>query len=136
MNIRVRSLWKKKPYIGSSKERFPTWKVKSPIEISHSLSNDRQHFGDGDDVAGVENKAEDNFVKDDMFSKSKGKTYKRKLDLTETVIIAQKYNVSERAVAYITSAVLHAALKDVIISSGQSSDITSTFIAEKKKNKA
>ncbi|GBM23064.1 hypothetical protein AVEN_67036-1 [Araneus ventricosus] len=30
--------------------------------VSHSLSNDTQHFGDGDDVAGVENKAQDNFV--------------------------------------------------------------------------
>ncbi|GBN17738.1 hypothetical protein AVEN_109719-1 [Araneus ventricosus] len=86
--------------------------------VSHSLSNNSQHFGDGDDMTGVENKAEDNFVKDDKFTKSRGKTYKPKLDLTETAIIAQRYNVSETAVAYITSAVLHAALKAVIISSG------------------
>ncbi|GBL99346.1 hypothetical protein AVEN_211203-1 [Araneus ventricosus] len=86
--------------------------------VLHSLPNNSQHFGDGDDAAGVENKAEDNFVKDDKFTRSRGKTYKPKLDLSETVIIAQRYNVSERAVAYITSAVLHAALKAVIISSG------------------
>ncbi|GBL86982.1 hypothetical protein AVEN_218705-1 [Araneus ventricosus] len=67
------------------------------------------------------------------FSKSRGKTYNPKLDLTETVIIAQRYNVSERAVAYITSAVLHAALKAVITSSGQSSDITSALIVDKNK---
>ncbi|GBO23825.1 hypothetical protein AVEN_80260-1 [Araneus ventricosus] len=101
--------------------------------VSHSLSNHGQYFGDGDDVAGVENKTQDNFVKDDMFTKSRGKTYKPKLDLTETVIIAQRYNVSERAVAYITSAVLHVALKAVIISSGQSSDITSALIVDKNK---
>ncbi|GBL99561.1 hypothetical protein AVEN_68827-1 [Araneus ventricosus] len=101
--------------------------------VSHSLSNTSQHFGDGDDVARVENKAENNFVKDDKFTKSRGKIYKPKLDLTETVIIAQRYNVSERAVAYITSSVLHAALKAVIISSGQSSDITSALIVEKNK---
>ncbi|GBN24701.1 hypothetical protein AVEN_21548-1 [Araneus ventricosus] len=88
---------------------------------SHSLSNDSQHFGDGDDVAGVENKAEDNFVKDDMFTKTRGKAYKLKLDLTETVIIAQRYDVSERAVA------------SVIISSGQSNDITSDLIVDKNK---
>ncbi|GBM46378.1 hypothetical protein AVEN_65977-1 [Araneus ventricosus] len=86
--------------------------------VSHSLSNQGQCFGDGDDVAGVKNKTQDNFVKDDMFTKSREKTYKPKLDLTETVIIAQRYNASERAVAYITSSVLHAALKAVIISSG------------------
>ncbi|GBN30261.1 Hepatic triacylglycerol lipase [Araneus ventricosus] len=101
--------------------------------VSHSLSNDSQHCGAGDDVAGVENKAEDNFVKDDMFTKSRGKTYKPKLDLTETVIIAQRYNISERAFAYITSAVLHAVLKAGIISSGQSSDITSALIVDKNK---
>ncbi|GBN53065.1 hypothetical protein AVEN_110837-1 [Araneus ventricosus] len=101
--------------------------------VSHSLSNNGQHFGGGDDVAGVEEKTEDNFVNDDMFTKSRGKTYTPKLDLTETVIIAQRYNVSERAVAYITSAVLHAALKAVIISSGQSSDITSALIVDKNK---
>ncbi|GBN32979.1 hypothetical protein AVEN_153855-1 [Araneus ventricosus] len=60
--------------------------------VSHSLSNQGQCFSDGDDVAGVENKTEDNFVKDDMFTKSRRKTYKHKLDLTETVIIAQRYN--------------------------------------------
>ncbi|GBN16071.1 hypothetical protein AVEN_80406-1 [Araneus ventricosus] len=60
--------------------------------VSHSLSNDGQHFGNGDDVAGVENKTEDSFVKDDMFTKSRGKTYKSKLDLTETAIIAQRYD--------------------------------------------
>ncbi|GBN04678.1 hypothetical protein AVEN_31099-1 [Araneus ventricosus] len=49
--------------------------------VSHSLSNDSQHFGDG--VAGVENKAEDNFVKDDMFTKPRGKTSMPELDLTE-----------------------------------------------------
>ncbi|GBN93734.1 hypothetical protein AVEN_145382-1 [Araneus ventricosus] len=69
--------------------------------VSHSLSNDSQYFGDGDDVAGIENKAEDNFVEDDMFTKPRGKTSnKQKLDLTETVITAQRYNVSERAVAH------------------------------------
>ncbi|GBN18603.1 hypothetical protein AVEN_236394-1 [Araneus ventricosus] len=68
-----------------------------------------------------------------MFAKSRGKTYRHKLDLTETVIIAQRYNVSERAVAYITSAVLYAALKAVIISSGQSSDIASALIVDKNK---
>ncbi|GBM48143.1 hypothetical protein AVEN_107101-1 [Araneus ventricosus] len=31
--------------------------------VSHSLSNDSQHFGDGDNVAGVENEAEDIFFK-------------------------------------------------------------------------
>ncbi|GBM34333.1 hypothetical protein AVEN_16425-1 [Araneus ventricosus] len=67
------------------------------------------------------------------FSKSRVKTYKPKLDLTETVIIAQRYKVNERAVAYITSAVLHAALKAVIISSEQSSDITSAWIVDKNK---
>ncbi|GBL89891.1 hypothetical protein AVEN_178325-1 [Araneus ventricosus] len=101
--------------------------------VSHSLSNDGQYFGDGDDVAGVENKTEDNFVKDDMFTKSRGKTNKPKLDLKETVIIAQRYNVSERAAEYITSAVLHSALKAAIISSGQSSDITSALIVDKNK---
>ncbi|GBM72504.1 hypothetical protein AVEN_218130-1 [Araneus ventricosus] len=101
--------------------------------VSHSLSNHGQYFGDGDDVTGVENKTEDNFVKDDMSTKSRGKTYKHQLDLTETVIIVQRYNVSERAVAYITSAVLHAALKAGIISSGQSSDIASALIVDKNK---
>ncbi|GBM50348.1 hypothetical protein AVEN_208954-1 [Araneus ventricosus] len=100
---------------------------------SHSLSDDSQHFGDGDDVAGVENKAEDNFVKGDMFTKPRGKTSKPKLDLTETVIIAQRYNVSERAVAHITSAVLHAALKAGIMSSRQSSNIISALIVDKNR---
>ncbi|GBN97080.1 hypothetical protein AVEN_266176-1 [Araneus ventricosus] len=64
--------------------------------VSHSLSNDSQDFGDGDDVEGIENKDEDNFVEDDMFTKPRGKTSnKQKLDLTETVITAQRYNVSE-----------------------------------------
>ncbi|GBL78176.1 hypothetical protein AVEN_42752-1 [Araneus ventricosus] len=67
--------------------------------VSHSLSNGSQHFGNGDDVAGVENKAENNFVKDDMFTKPKEKISKSKLDLTESVIIAQRYNASE----YITN---------------------------------
>ncbi|GBL80105.1 hypothetical protein AVEN_224996-1 [Araneus ventricosus] len=67
-----------------------------------------------------------------MFTKPRGKTSKLKLDLTETVIIAQRY-VSERAVAHITSAMLHAALKAGIISSGQSSDITSALIVDRNK---
>ncbi|GBN49857.1 hypothetical protein AVEN_174933-1 [Araneus ventricosus] len=58
--------------------------------VSHSLSNHSQHFGDGDDVAGFENKAEDNFVKGDMLTKSRGKASKPKLDLTETAIIARR----------------------------------------------
>ncbi|GBN80195.1 hypothetical protein AVEN_250469-1 [Araneus ventricosus] len=101
--------------------------------VSHSLSNNSEHFGDGDVGAGVENKVEDNFVKDDKFTKSRGKTYKPKLHLIETVVIAQRYNVRERVVAYITSAVLHAALKAVIISSGQFSDITSALVVDKNK---
>ncbi|GBN66938.1 hypothetical protein AVEN_173931-1 [Araneus ventricosus] len=66
-------------------------------------------------------------------TKPRGKISNPKQDLTETVIIAQRYNVSERAVAHITSAMLHAALKAVIISSGQSSEITSALIVEKNK---
>ncbi|GBN84776.1 hypothetical protein AVEN_26961-1 [Araneus ventricosus] len=50
-----------------------------------------------------------------------------------TVTTWQRYDVSERAVAYIKSAVLHAALKAVIISSGKSSNITSTLIVDKNK---
>ncbi|GBM06119.1 hypothetical protein AVEN_265177-1 [Araneus ventricosus] len=69
----------------------------------------------------------------DMFTKPRGKTSKPKLDLTETVIIAQRYHVSERTVAHITSAMLHTALKAGIISSGQSSDITSALIVDKNK---
>ncbi|GBN88468.1 hypothetical protein AVEN_188500-1 [Araneus ventricosus] len=61
------------------------------------------------------------------------KTSKPKLDLTETVIIAQRYNVSERTVAHTTLAMFHAALKAGIISSGQSSDITSALIVDKNK---
>ncbi|GBL84975.1 hypothetical protein AVEN_223758-1 [Araneus ventricosus] len=96
--------------------------------VSHSLSNDSQHFGDGDNVAGFENKAENNFVKGDILTKSRGKTSKLKLDLTKTVIIARRYNVRERTVAHITSAMPRAALKAGIISSGKSSDITSALI--------
>ncbi|GBO09157.1 hypothetical protein AVEN_236616-1, partial [Araneus ventricosus] len=63
------------------------------------------------------------------------KTSKPNLDLTETVIIAQRYVVSGRAVAHITSAALHAALKAGNISSGQSSDITSALIVDKNKRR-
>ncbi|GBN79027.1 hypothetical protein AVEN_90722-1 [Araneus ventricosus] len=68
-----------------------------------------------------------------MFTKTRGKTSKPKLDLTETVIISQRYNVNERDVAHITSAMLHAALKTGIISSGQSTDITSALIVDRNK---
>lgn len=57
--------------------------------VSISLSNGSQHFGDGDFEASVEIKAKDNFAKDDISTKPRGKTYKPKLDLTETVIISQ-----------------------------------------------
>ncbi|GBL84249.1 hypothetical protein AVEN_86473-1 [Araneus ventricosus] len=40
----VRSLWKKKSYSGYSKERFPTWKAKSPIE-SKTLPVKREEHG-------------------------------------------------------------------------------------------
>ncbi|GBN05055.1 hypothetical protein AVEN_200059-1, partial [Araneus ventricosus] len=40
----VRSLWKKKSYSGNSKERFPTWKAKSPIE-SKALPVKREEHG-------------------------------------------------------------------------------------------
>ncbi|GBN54891.1 hypothetical protein AVEN_237500-1 [Araneus ventricosus] len=68
-----------------------------------------------------------------MLTKSRGKTSKPKLDLNQTVIIAWRYNVSERTVAHVTSAMTHAALKAGIISSGQTSDITSTLIVGSMK---
>ncbi|GBM41211.1 hypothetical protein AVEN_180517-1 [Araneus ventricosus] len=41
----IRSLWKKKSYSGSSKERFPTWKAKSPIESKASLPVKKEEHG-------------------------------------------------------------------------------------------
>ncbi|GBL73340.1 hypothetical protein AVEN_159369-1 [Araneus ventricosus] len=41
----VRSLWKKKSYCGSSKERFPTWKPKSPIESKASFPVKKEEHG-------------------------------------------------------------------------------------------
>ncbi|GBL96051.1 hypothetical protein AVEN_200006-1 [Araneus ventricosus] len=41
----VRSLWKKKPYSGSLKERFSTWKAKSPIESKASLPVKKEEHG-------------------------------------------------------------------------------------------
>ncbi|GBO01592.1 hypothetical protein AVEN_157293-1 [Araneus ventricosus] len=41
----VRSLCKKKSYSGSSKERFPTWKAKSPIQSKASLPVKKEEHG-------------------------------------------------------------------------------------------
>ncbi|GBN94900.1 hypothetical protein AVEN_218574-1, partial [Araneus ventricosus] len=41
----VRSLWKKKHYSGYSKERFPIWKAKSPIESKASLPVKKEEHG-------------------------------------------------------------------------------------------
>lgn len=60
--------------------------------VSHSLSNDSQHFGD--DVEGVENKAEDNFVQNDRFTKrTLNKILSARQDEVENLHQSIRYNI-------------------------------------------
>ncbi|GBN99321.1 hypothetical protein AVEN_212759-1 [Araneus ventricosus] len=57
----VRSLWKKKSYSGSSKERFPTWKAKSLTESKASLPVKKEEHGVKKSATNIEDFDKKNF---------------------------------------------------------------------------